>query len=134
MLPVPSMLNNVCTFYVITYPHLKVEAATVNNEKHKWTDRHTHRPLFSLPSTDIFEVDPTQTITEGEGIVRVNTQSSILLFNSCQRRFCFDVSLRNMTARPDSGQRYSMLVGRTQDHGRTIVIDALKRNGFIEIR
>ena len=79
-----------------------------------------------------FKVDETQTLTEGAGINRVDMQDSILLYNSCQRRFCFDVSLKNET-RPNIGERLTISVERTPDHGRATVLDPDRMHGYIQI-
>ena len=83
--------------------------------------------------SDIFEVDETQTLSDGYGIEREDDQDSVLLYNSCQRRFCFDVSLKVET-RPESGERFTISVERTPDHGQTTVLDPDKKHGFIQIR
>ena len=84
--------------------------------------------------SDVFEVDETQTLSEGHGIERVDVQDSLLLYNSCQRKFCFDVSLKIET-RPERGERFTILsVERSPDHGRSIMLDSDKMSGFIQIR
>ena len=80
--------------------------------------------------SDIFEVDATQTLSDGYGIEREDDQDSVLLYNSCQRRFCFGVSLKVET-RPE---RFTISVGRTPDHGQTTMLDPDKMRGFIQIR
>ena len=81
--------------------------------------------------SDVFEVDETQTFTEGHGSERVDMQDSVLLYNSCQRKVCFDVSLKIET-RPKSGERFTISVERSPDHGRSIVLDSDKMSGFIQ--
>ena len=78
-------------------------------------------------------VNETQTLSEGAGIDREGMQDSILLYDSCQRRFCFDVSLKNET-RPDLGERLTISVERTPDHGRATVLDPDRMHGFIQIQ
>ena len=82
--------------------------------------------------SDVFEVDETQTLSESHGIERVDMQDSVLLYNSCQRKFCFDVSLKIET-RPERGERFTISVERSPDHGRSIVLDSDKMSGFIHI-
>ena len=82
--------------------------------------------------SDVFEVDETQTLSEGHGIERVDMQDSVLLYNSCQRMFCFDVSLRIET-RPESGERFTISVQMSPDHRRSIALDSDKMSGFIQI-
>ena len=83
--------------------------------------------------SDVFEVDETQTLSEGHGIERVDMQDSVLLYNSCQRKFCFDVSLKIET-RPERGERFTISVERSPDHGSSTMLDSDKMSGFIEIR
>ena len=56
-----------------------------------------------------------------------------LNFNSCQRKMCFDVTLREGVNRPEPG-RYSIRVARAPDYNRGIVLDPYKTSGFIEIQ
>ena len=83
--------------------------------------------------SDVFEVDETQTLSGGHGIERVDIQDSVLLYNSCQRKFCFDVSLKIET-RPERGERFTISVERSPDHGRSTMLGSDKMSGFIEIR
>ena len=79
-------------------------------------------------------VDETQSPRPEGGIDREDgdIQDVILLFNSCQRRMCFDVSLREGVSRPEPG-RYGIRVARTPDHGRSTILDPDMTNGYIEI-
>ena len=86
--------------------------------------------IICLPLLAIFEVDPEQTLSEGEGIKREGTQDSVLTFSSCQRRFCFDVSLKNVTM-PEGGGRFTISVASTPDSGITTLLNP---RGHIEIR
>ena len=84
-----------------------------------------------LPSfTDVFEVDTTQEFSQGDGIDEEGRGLCKLLFDTCQKRFCFDVCRRDPTSE-DRG-RFEMTVTRISDHGRTTEIDS--NMGYIEIR
>ena len=78
----------------------------------------------------MFEVDTTQELSQGDGITEERRGLYKLLFESCQKRFCFDVSRRDLTS-GDRG-RFEMTVTRTPDHGRTTEI--VSNMGYIEIR
>ena len=78
----------------------------------------------------MFEVDITQELNEGDGIDDEGRGLYKLLFDMCQKRFCFDVSRRDLTS-GDRG-RFEMTVTRTPDHGRTTEI--VSNMGYIEIR
>ena len=77
-------------------------------------------------------VNCTQTLSEGEGILREGEKAYTLLFDTCQRDFCFNVSRRNVTG-GDRG-RFEISLSRKPDHGRTTVLDSAKTTGYIEIR
>ena len=78
----------------------------------------------------MFEVDTTQELSQGDGIDEEERGLYKLLFDSCQKRFCFDVSRSDRTSE-DRG-RFEMTVTRTPDHHRTTEIDS--SIGYIEIR
>ncbi|CAI8026680.1 FRAS1-related extracellular matrix protein 2 [Geodia barretti] len=87
--------------------------------------------FFNLTtSADVFEVNTTQELSQGEGIEEERRGLYKLLFDSCQKRFCFDVCRRDRTS-GDRG-RFEMTVTRTPDHGRITEIDS--SIGYIEIR
>ena len=46
-----------------------------------------------------------------------------LLFDSCQRNFCFSVDLKDGVSRPTQGERFPIELSRTPDHGRTTLLD-----------
>ena len=48
-------------------------------------------------------------------------------------KFCFDVSLKIET-RPERGERFTISVERSPDHGRSTMLGSDKMSGFIEIR
>ena len=77
-------------------------------------------------------MDTTQTLSEGEGILREGEKAYTLLFDTCQRDFCLDVSMRNVTG--GHRGRFEILLSRKPDHGRTSVLDSAKTTGYIEIR
>ena len=83
----------------------------------------------------LFEVDVTQMLNEGDGIeAQTAPQDVALLFSSCQRQFCFDVSLRGETSRPSSGEQFDISLVASPDHGRAITVDPDKTRGLIESR
>ena len=56
----------------------------------------------------------------------------ILEFNSCQRRFCFPVKVKEaFTDTPIPAGEYRINIGRTVDHGRTTLLDESYTNGYI---
>ena len=71
--------------------------------------------------TAIFEVD-TNSFSDGEGIDREGAQDYILLFDSCQRKFCFEINLKDGIQRPESGS-FGISVARTPDHGRSTTLN-----------
>jgi hypothetical protein len=87
--------------------------------------------FFNLTtSADVFHVYTNQDLSQGDGIDDEGRGVYKLLFDSCQKRFCFDVSRRDPTSE-DRG-RFEMTVTRTPDHGRTTEI--VSNMGYIEIR
>ena len=80
--------------------------------------------------TDVFEVNTTQELSQGDGMDEEGRGLYKLLFDSCQRRFCFDISRRDRTSE-DRG-RFKMTVTRTPDHGR--ITEIVSNVGYIEIR
>ena len=46
-----------------------------------------------------------------------------LLFDSCQRNFCFNIDLKDGISRPARGERFPIELSRTPDHGRTTYSD-----------
>ena len=84
-------------------------------------------------SPDKFVIVTTQR-TEGAGITRESAQSYILRFNSCQREFCFVVSLIEGVERPESGSRFQISVARTPDQGRSTRLIPDKIVGHIQVR
>ena len=79
-----------------------------------------------LSLSDYFEVGVNQSPTP-EGAIELpeenRRQDVELLFNSCQRRMCFRVSLKEGVDRPDSGEQFGIRIARTPDHGRNILLD-----------
>ena len=76
--------------------------------------------------SDYFEVGVNQSPTPEGAIERPeeNSRQDVeLLFNSCQRRMCFRVSLKEGVDRPDSGQQFGIRIARTPDHSRNILLD-----------
>ena len=58
----------------------------------------------------------------------------ILEFNSCQRRFCFDVEVKAGTMLQSlPAPEYMISIARTPDHGRTTILDENKTVGRIEV-
>ena len=53
---------------------------------------------------------------------RDNTYA-LLLFDSCQKNFCFNVHLKPGVDRPAQGQRFELEVARTPDHGRNLILN-----------
>ena len=46
-----------------------------------------------------------------------------LLFDSCQKNFCFNVYLKPGVDRPAQGQRFELELARTPDHGRNLILN-----------
>ena len=46
-----------------------------------------------------------------------------LLFDSCQRNFCFNVDLKDGVSRPARGERFPIELSRVPDHGRSTLLD-----------
>ena len=46
-----------------------------------------------------------------------------LLFDSCQRNFCFNVDLKDGVSRPARGEQFSIELSRTPDHGSSTLLD-----------
>ena len=78
----------------------------------------------------MFVVDTNQELSQGDGIQEEGRGLYILLFDSCQKRFCFDVSRRDPTS--DDRGSFEMTVTRTPDHGLSTEI--VSNMGYIEIR
>ena len=86
-----------------------------------------------LPSSNsaIFEVEERQ--DQSDGGIRKSTESDVILeFNSCQRRFCFPVKVKD-DATPIPQTEYMIRIARTPDHGRTILLDDDKKIGHIVV-
>ncbi|CAI8039189.1 hypothetical protein GBAR_LOCUS21780 [Geodia barretti] len=87
--------------------------------------------FFNLTtSAGVFEVDTTQELSQGDGVDEEGRGLYKLLFDACQKRFCFDISRRDVTSGVRG--RFEMTVTRTPDHGRTTEI--VPNRGYIEIR
>ena len=46
-----------------------------------------------------------------------------LLFDSCQRNFCFNIDLMDGVSRPARGEQFPIELSRVPDHGRTTLLD-----------
>ena len=46
-----------------------------------------------------------------------------LLFNTCQRNFCFGIDLKDGVSRPARGEQFPIELSRTPDHGIFILLD-----------
>ena len=46
-----------------------------------------------------------------------------LLFDSCQRNFCFNIDLEDGVSRPARGERFPIQLSRTPDHGGRTILD-----------
>ena len=88
--------------------------------------------------SEYFEVDVTQSPRPKGGIVREGDEVQddvILNFNSCQRKMCFDVSLKDGSSRPPLGHYdITLLVVRAPNHSIITALDQERASGFIEIR
>ena len=79
-----------------------------------------------LSLSDYFEVDVNQSPTPEGAIERPDWNSGQdveLLFNSCQRRMCFRVSLKEGVDRPASGEQFGIRIARAPDNGSNILLD-----------
>ena len=86
--------------------------------------------------SDFFEVDKQSPTPEGIIIEDPdgNREHDVnLLFNSCQRRMCFDISLKANVTRPDQGQQFGIGIAKTPDHGRSVILDDDRTTGIINI-
>ncbi|CAI8041944.1 Extracellular matrix protein FRAS1, partial [Geodia barretti] len=94
------------------------------------SNTHNFGIIEIMDDDDVFEVDTAQELSQGDGIDEERRGLYKLLFDTCQRRFCFDVSRRDLTSE-DRG-RFKMTVTRTPDHGR--ITEIVSNVGYIEIR
>ena len=128
--PSPDVSSCPITFPLDLNFHLTDPSSGIGSQH--WTYLQCHNPIL-LSDLDYFVVDETQSPRPEGGIDREDgdIQDIILQFNSCQRRMCFDVSLRESVSRP-APDRYGIRVARTPDHGRNIVVDPNTTSGYIE--
>ena len=82
--------------------------------------------LIRIMFVDYFEVDDQTTFPEGYLVKGKRTVK--LHFHACQRRMCFNVTLRDGISRPALGQRYAFNIAKT--FYRNIVLNPVE--GFIE--
>ena len=75
----------------------------------------------------------TSSFSDGEGIDREGAHDYILLFDSYQREFCFDIILKEGVARPESGS-FGISVTRTPNHGRSTTLNPELTFGYIIVR
>ena len=60
----------------------------------------------------------------------MDAQDVVLNFDPCQREFCFEIGLKNVT-RPSARERFAISVERMTS--RIITLDPEKTHGFISI-